>query len=206
MLTEAAVLIALVAAASLLALVPDWRVALASLWTVHALVALTLLRHTTVEVAAAKMVTGTTVCLLLLPTLRSLFGATVRERRAVRSAMVAVVQRSTDEFFRVATVLLAAGAALALARAHPLVEGKDNFAWWWLALLGVTMVLLARDVVRVGLGLLLLVNAVDLLDTLVAQGHGLASTAARSLLAVVLALVLSVCWSALQVHGGKLRE
>lgn len=206
MLFTVGILVALVVAAALLALVPDWRVALVSLWAVHALVALMLYRETTVAVAAAKLVTGTTVCLLLLPSIRALFGSTFRARRAAHRVIGQLAQRSTDEFFRAATVLVVAGAALALARTHPLVEGKDNFAWAWLVLLGLAMVLLARDIVRVGLGLLLLINGIDLLDTQVAQGQGLLSVAARSTLAVVLALVLGLCWTSLQAQGGRLRE
>jgi hypothetical protein len=99
--------------------------------------------------------------------------------------------------------LLAAAAAIALSWAFPLVEEASNFAWYWLALLGLLLVVLSRDVVRVGLGLLLLVNAVDLVDTMVARNQGLFAIGARSVVAIGLALALGLSWTFLQARGSR---
>src|ERR671937_658247 len=100
-------------------------------------------------------------------------------------------------------LVLAAAAAIALSQRFPLVEGANNFAWYWLTLLGLLLVVLSRDLVRVGLGLLLLVNAVDLVDTMVARNQGLFAIGARSTVAIALALALGVSWTYLQARGDR---
>ena len=197
------ILIPLVLVASLLSISVDWRVALASLWLVHVLVSLWLFQVLTPEVALAKAITGTTVCAILLPSLRALFAGSYEARRRARRVLDVSGARSTDEPFMLFGALLAAAAAIALSQAFPLVEGASNFAWYWLALLGLLLIVLSRDVVRVGLGLLLLVNAVDLVDTMVSRNQGLFAIGARSTVAIALALSLSLCWTYLQEHGGR---
>ncbi|HEX2035964.1 MAG TPA: hypothetical protein VHS99_17425 [Chloroflexota bacterium] len=202
-MNELIILIPLVLVASLLSISLDWRVALASLWAVHLLVSMWLAVVVTPEVALAKAITGSTVCLLLWPSLRALFVGSGVGRRQTRRVMALSGSGSTDEPFMLFGALLAAAAAIALAQAFPLVDGANNFAWLWLALLGLLLVVLSRDIVRVGLGLLLLVNAVDLVDTMVARNQGLFAIATRSTVAIVLALSLALCWTYLQARGGR---
>jgi hypothetical protein len=206
-MNELIVLIPLVLVASLLSVSLDWRVALASLWAVHILVSLWLATVVTPEVALAKAITGTTVCLLLWPSLRALLTGMTgsgEARRQARRVLNLSGAGSTDEPFLLFGAILAAAGAIALSQAFPLVEGANNFAWLWLALLGLLMVVLSRDIVRVGLGLLLLVNAVDLVDTMVSRNQGLLAIGARSTVAIVLALSLALSWTYLQARGGRL--
>lgn len=202
-MNELIILIPLVLVASLLSISVDWRVALGSLWGVHLLVSAWLSVVATPEVALAKAITGTTVCALLWPSLRSLFAGSYESRRQARRVLGVTGPRSTDEPFMLFGALLAAAAAIALSQAYPLAEGASNFAWYWLALLGLLLVVLSRDIVRVGLGLLLLVNAVDLVDTMVARNQGVLAIGARSIVAIALALALALCWTYLQARGTR---
>jgi hypothetical protein len=196
-------LVPLVLAASLLSISISWRVALASLWCVYLLLAAWLWIVATPEVALAKAITGSTVCALLWPSLRSLFAVSSVSRQHVRRVLDIAGPRSTDEPFMLLGALLAAVAAIALSQSFPLVEDASNFAWYWLALLGLLLIVLSKDVFRIGLGLLLLVNAVDLVDTMVARNQDLFAIGARSMVAIGLALALGMTWTYLQAHGGR---
>ena len=196
-MNELVILIPLVLVASLLSVSVDWRLTLGALWAVHLLVALWLAVVVTPEIALAKAITGTTVCLLLWPSLRSLSaGGETRTLDLTGS-------RSAEDPFMLFAALLAAAAAITLSLAFPLVEDASNFAWYWLALLGLLLVVLSRDVVRIGLGLLLLVNAIDLVNTMVSRNQAAFAVGARSALAIALAFSLALTWSALQAHGGR---
>jgi hypothetical protein len=205
MINELTLLIPLVLVASLLSTSVSWRVALISLWVVHVLLAAWLWLVATPELALAKAITGTTVVILLFPSMRTLFaspdgGGERRQRRLLDLTG----PRATDEPFMLLGALLAAAAAIVISQAFPLVEGASNFAWYWLALLGLLLVVLSRDIVRVGLGLLLLVNAVDLVDTMVSRNQGLIAIGARSTVAIGLALALGLSWTFLQARGSRL--
>jgi hypothetical protein len=99
--------------------------------------------------------------------------------------------------------LLAAAAAVTLSIAFPLVEGASNFAWYWLALLGLLLIVLSRDIVRIGWGLLLLVNALDMVNTMVSRNQALFAIGARSTVAIALAFSLAQSWSYLQRRGRR---
>ena len=202
-MNELAILIALVLVASLLSVSVDWRLALGSLWGVHFLVGLWLLVIATPEVAVAKVITGTTVCALLWPGLRALNEGTHESHRQGPRVLDLLGPRGADEPFMLFGALLAAAAAITLSVAFPLVEGASNFAWYWLALLGLLLVVLSRDIVRVGLGLLLLINAVDLVNTMVSRNQAVFAIGARSAVAIALAFALSLSWSFLQARGGR---
>jgi hypothetical protein len=196
-LIELFILIPLALVASLLSISVDWRVALGALWAVHVLVSLWLAAVVTPEVALAKAITGTTVCVLLWPSLRGLSAGGQTRTLDLGGP------RSTEEPFMLFGALLAAAAAITLSIAFPLVEGASNFAWYWLALLGLLLIVLSRDVVRVGLGLLLLLNAVDLVDTMVSRNQAIFAIGARSAVAIALAFALASAWSYLQARGGR---
>ena len=206
MTNELSLLIPLVLVASLLSISVSWWLALASLWVVHVLLAAWLWLVATPELALAKAITGTTVVILLYPSMRTLFATTEsgEERRQARRLLDLTGPRVADEPFMLLGALLAAAAAIVVSQAFPLVEGASNFAWYWLALLGLLLIVLSRDVVRIGLGLLLLVNAVDLVDTMVSRNQGLIAIGARSTVAIGLALALGLSWTFLRARGSRL--
>src|SRR5919108_886683 len=117
-MNELVILVPLVLVASVLSISASWRVALASLWGVHLLVGLWLLLVVTPEVAVAKAITGTTVCAVLWPGLRTLFAGAAAPRHA-RRAIDAAGARSPDEPFMLLGALLAAAAANCLSQRFP---------------------------------------------------------------------------------------
>lgn len=207
MLNEFVLLVLLVLVASLLSVSVEWHVAVTCLWLVYAVAGTWLLVVATPELAIAKYITGTTVCALLTPGLRAQRSATraVRGGRLRRLAETATGSTGADEPFMLVGAVLGASAAVALSSAFPIVEGASNFAWYWLGLLGILLVMLARDLVRAGIGLLLLLNAVDLLDTMVARNQGVGAIGARSVVTIMLALALASVWSVVHDRAGATR-
>lgn len=202
MLNEFVLLLLLVVVASVLSIAVEWHVALACLWLVYVIAGTWLLVVATPELALAKFVTGTTVCALLLPGLRALSSDRAARGGRVRRLVAATASSGADEPFMLVGAVLVAAAAVSLSYAFPIVEGASNVAWYWLGLLGVLLVMLSRDLVRTGIGLMLLLNAVDLLDTMVARNQGVGAIGARSVVTIVLALTLASVWSALQARAG----
>ena len=202
MLNEFVLLVLLVVVASLLSVSVEWHVAATCLWLVYVVAGTWLLVVATPELALAKYITGTTVCALLLPGLRALSTGRAARGGRVRRLMDAAGSTGADEPFMLVGAVLVAAAAVALSSAFPIVEGASNFAWYWLGLLGILLVMLSRDLVRTGIGLLLLLNAVDLLDTMVARNQGVGAIGARSVVTIVLALALASVWSGLQDRAG----
>jgi hypothetical protein len=201
-LNEFVLLALLVVIASLLSIAVEWHIALACLWLVYVLAGTWLLVVATPELALAKYVTGTTVCALLMPGLRALSAGKANRGGRVRRLLAAAGSTGADESFMLVGASLVAAAAISLSYAFPIVEGASNVAWYWLGLLGVLLVMLARDPVRTGIGLMLLLNAVDLLDTMVARNQGVGAIGARSVVTIVLALTHASVWSALQARAG----
>ena len=151
---ELALLVMLVVVASLLSISVEWHVAAACLWLVHMLVSVWLAVVATPELAVSKAVTGTTVCLLLIPSLRAFSQARAAVgTTGMRRLVVVAGTQATDEPFMLVGAFLAAAAAIALSFAFPLVEGASNFAWYWLTLTGIFTIVTANDVLKLGLGL-----------------------------------------------------
>lgn len=198
MLNEFVLLVLLVVVASLLSVSVEWHVAVACLWLVYVIAGTWLIVVATPELAIAKYVTGTTVCALLLPGVRALSAGNPARQGRVRRLTNAAGSTGADEPFMLVGAVLVPAAAIALSSAFPIVEGASNFAWYWLGLLGVLLVMLSRDLIRTGIGLMLLLNAVDLLDTMVARNQGVEAIGARSVVTIVLALALASVWSAIQ--------
>ncbi len=200
-LNEFVLLVLLVVVASLLSVSVEWHVALACLWLVYGIASTWLAVVATPELAGAKLVTGSTVCVLLAPSLRALSAERARSTGRVRRLVDTAGSTAVDEPFMLVGAILVAAASIALSQAFPIVGSATNFAWYWLGLLGLLLIMLSRDLVRVGIGLLLLLNAVDLLDTLAASHQGVGAIGARSVVTIVLALALGVVWTAVHARA-----
>lgn len=66
-----------------------------------------------------------------------------------------------------------------------------DFVWYWQALIGLTTLILATDILKVGLGLLLCFSGLDLLYTTLASGVNVLSLAGLGLVTLMLALVIA---------------
>lgn len=105
---ELALLVMLVVVASLLSISVEWHVAAACLWLVHMLVSVWLAVVATPELAVSKAVTGTTVCLLLIPSLRAFSQASAVGTTGMRRLVVVAGTQATDEPFMLVGAFLAA--------------------------------------------------------------------------------------------------
>ena len=116
-------------------------------------------------------------------------------RRAARRAQR---QRAAEPFrfsnYVVAfwALVLAALAALALPRLYPIGRSYEvDFAWYWLGLTGLFTLVVAGDLLKIGLGLLLCANSIDLLYTAIATTVQVFPVALLSLMTIVLALAVA---------------
>jgi hypothetical protein len=116
-------------------------------------------------------------------------------RRAARRAQ----RQRAAEPFRFANyvvafwaLVLAALAALALPRLYPIHPNVAvDFVWYWLGLTGLFTLVVAGDLLKIGLGLMLCANSIDLLYTAIATTVQVFPVALLSLMTIVLALAVA---------------
>jgi hypothetical protein len=116
-------------------------------------------------------------------------------RRAARRAQ----RQRAAEPFRFANyvvafwaLILAALAALALPRLYPIhPSAAVDFAWYWLGLTGLFTLVVAGDLLKIGLGLMLCASSIDLLYTAIATTVQVFPVALLSLMTIVLALAVA---------------
>jgi multisubunit Na+/H+ antiporter MnhC subunit len=116
-------------------------------------------------------------------------------RRAARRAQR---QRAVEPFrlsnYVVAfwALVLAALASLSLPRLYPIGQSYAiDFAWYWLGLTGLFTLVTAADLLKIGLGLLLCAESVDLLYTAISSTVQVFPLALLSLMTIVLALAIA---------------
>jgi hypothetical protein len=114
-------------------------------------------------------------------------------RRAGRRA-----QRATEPF-RLSnyiipfwTLVLVGLASVALPRLYPIGSNYTiDFVWYWLGLIGLFTIVVAGDLLKVGLGLLLCVSSIDVLYTAISSSVQVFPLALLGLLTIVLALMIA---------------
>ncbi|HMO58121.1 MAG TPA: hypothetical protein PKC19_12230 [Roseiflexaceae bacterium] len=89
------------------------------------------------------------------------------------------------------SLVLIALASLALPRLYPIGTNDVDFVWYWLGLTGLFTLVTANDLLKIGLGLLLVAGSVDLLYTAVSRTVQIFPLALLSLMTIVLALVIA---------------
>jgi hypothetical protein len=96
----------------------------------------------------------------------------------------------------------AVGAAL-FSRAHPLfgLPGPVTFAWAWLGLAGLFMIVLAGNILEVGLGLLVFATGLNLLIVATSLAAWWPALLVVQLLPIALALLVSVAGMRLSHFG-----
>jgi multisubunit Na+/H+ antiporter MnhC subunit len=203
-------------------LLRDWRVTFPALLLNYVFVALLLTQQPYLAsslqiggwgisaIVLVKLITGVAVTAILTLTalmfsreygLEDLDEFSLAElRRAARRA-----QRQGVEPFRFSNyvvafwaLVLAALAALALPRLYPILPSiAVDFSWYWLALTGLFTMVVAGDLLKIGLGLMLCANCIDLLYTahphpatarIEPNGLGVYPLGLLSLMAITLAL------------------
>lgn len=173
--TTAIILSGLVLTAAFIVLIPDWRLALFAL-IVQYLVAATLLAQLIpVQMALVRAVAGALAILILYLTLRQ---KSERLRRAFRQAQdevaLAAVERRywRDVFvvgfpFRLFALALVAVGILGIVSSLSFLDLTTEvlFSGMWLITAGILVAILSRDVLRLGLGILMFTNGFAILET-----------------------------------------
>lgn len=178
-----------------------------------------------------KAITGLTVVAILAITVITRRRAIPESESAVDEVTAArlrwaarrIARRGEQERFRLSNYLLPIAAlsvlviaAHALAIIYPLARatapgvgelgGYVDLVWYWLALSGILIVLLAQEMQEVSVGLLLCISSVDLLYTVLSGSMGLLALGLLSAVSILLALgsaYLAQLFN-LRLHGWRL--
>ncbi len=165
------------------------------------------------QIVLVKGITGFTVVAILAITVVTRHRAVPESESAIDEVTAArlrwaarrVARRGEQERFRLANYLLPIAslsvlviAAHALAVIYPLTRatapaagelgGYVDLVWYWLALSGILIVLLAQEMQEVSVGLLLCISSVDLLYTVLSGSMGLLALGLLSAVSILLAL------------------
>jgi hypothetical protein len=155
-LTASPAVVGLVVTASLIIMVRDWRASLAALLAQYLLLGFLLTRLIPLEVATVKTLIGALICPILYLTARR--GRWGRQRDKDRPSPLPT---GWEVFpvglpFRLLAVVLMGLVASSLLKSHPLPEVPRDigFACYWLALVGLLVMILTAEPLKAGLGLL----------------------------------------------------
>jgi hypothetical protein len=167
-LTTKAAIIGLVITASIIVVIRDWRFLLTALLGQYVLVGLLLTRLIRPQVAVIKVLIGALVCVVLYLTAR-LVDVSEREQGAAEDSRsplhVIRGEASPANFaFRLLAGLFVGLAVYSLSRRYPLPEVPSDvgFACYWLASLGLLVLMLTEEPLKAGLGLLTLITGFEL--------------------------------------------
>lgn len=161
-----------------------------------------------------KLITGVSVALILAITaltfsndygLEDLDEFSLAElRRAARAAQrqrVAASRKAGDYILPLWAALMIGLASFFLPLVFPLaaqvyperaaLAQAIDFSWYWQALIGLTTLVLATDILKVGLGLLLCMSGFDVLYTTLANGVNIVALGMLSLVTLLLALAIA---------------
>ena len=171
-LTTTPAIVGLVITASLIVVIRDWRFSLAALAVQYVLVGLLLTRLIQPQVALTKVLIGALVCIVLYLTARlggvSEEGSALEQEAAENNrpplrAILGGVSLA-DFTFRFLAALFVGLAVYNLSTRYPLPEVPSDigFACYWLASLGLLVLMLTEEPVKAGMGLLTLITGFEL--------------------------------------------
>ena len=186
----------LVPAAAFTGVLRQWRLCLASLGVLYVLAAGVEFASISAVIGVCQLVVGATTLGILFLGAQQIFAET--HDQVIHGRLPAWEY----SFETVVAVVAAVGAAL-FARAHPLfgLAGPISFAWAWLGLAGLFMVVLATNILEQTLGLLVFVTGMNLLILATAAGDWWLALLVVQLLPIALALLMSVAGIRLSHFG-----
>jgi hypothetical protein len=93
------------------------------------------------------------------------------------------------------TLIMCAAGAYAVAQVYPLIGNPYlDFTFFWLGLSGLFVLVFARNMLKIGLGLLIALSSVILLESVSPEAATIVSAAVFSAVAILIALVTaSLC-------------
>jgi len=171
-LTTTPAIAGLVITASLIVVISDWRLLLAALLGQYVLVGLLLTRLIQPQVALTKALIGALVCVVLYLTARPVSAGkeepTLEQELSedggrLLSAIEGGVSLS-DFTFRLLAAIFVGLAVYYLSIRYPLPEVPSDigFACYWLASLGLLVLMLTKQPLKAGMGLLTLIAGFEL--------------------------------------------
>jgi Ca2+/Na+ antiporter len=171
-LTTKAAIVGLVITASLIVVIRDWRLLLTALSVQYLLAGLLLTRLIQPQVAVIKVLIGALVCVVLYLTARL---AVVREKEAALEQEAAEDSGSSirtiggevslaDFAFQLLAALFVGLVAYSLSKRYPLPEIPPDIGLtcYWLASLGLLVLMLTEEPLKAGMGLLTLITGFEL--------------------------------------------
>lgn len=174
-LAELVILVGLVFAAALIAIFADWRIALYALTAQYVLTALLLSQIVQPSTALIRAISGAMAALILYITLRRL----TQERRAALTQLDGEPPADWVEHlyrpevfvvgfpFRAIALALVAVGIIGIASSMTFLELSAYvlFSGVWLIAAGILVAILSRDVLRLGLGILLFTSGFCILES-----------------------------------------
>ena len=160
-LTTTPAIVGLVITASLIVVIRDWRFSLAALLGQYILVGLLLTRLIQPQVALTKVLIGDLVCVVLYLTARL---AGVGEERPPLEREDAGGVSLLGFAFRLLAALFVGLTVYSLSERYPLPEVPSDigFACYWLASMGLLVLMLTDEPLKAGMGLLTLIAGFEL--------------------------------------------
>lgn len=165
-----------------------------------------------------ELVTGLTVTLIFVITARAMERSEItaqsysgqqldefqqaalrrQQRRAQRVEEEAQADRravAAEYVLPIIALLICAAAAYALSQIYPIgQDGLNDFSFYWVVLCGLFTVMLARDLIKVSIGLLSSLNGLGLLLASLGQRSGLLVEGTLAAVTIGLATALSYLW------------
>jgi hypothetical protein len=200
----------------LIVLLRDWRLAVPALLLIYGFVAaflaqqqfippdLQIATYSISTMVVIKLLTGGSAIAILVVTALTFsreynvedldeFSLAELRRAARRAQQQRATQpfRVTDYIVPIWALVLALIASLALPRLYPIGTVEIDFVWYWLGLIGLFTMVLAGDILKIGIGLLLVIESISLLYTALARAVQVIPLALLSLTTVILALVIA---------------
>ncbi|MBK9943615.1 MAG: hypothetical protein U0Z44_16400 [Kouleothrix sp.] len=115
-----------------------------------------------------------------------------RAARRAQSQRAAEPLRFSEYIIPFWTLMLAILASVALPRLYPIGDTYTiDFVWYWLGLIGLFTMVVAGDILKIGLGLLLCIGSIDVLYTAISSSVQVFPLALLGLVAIVLALAVA---------------
>lgn len=121
-----------------------------------------------------------------------------QQRRVQRVAQEAQADRraaAAEYVLPIIALLISAAAAYALSQIYPIGQsGLNDFSFYWVVLCGLFTVMLARDLIKVSIGLMSTLNGLSLLLASLGQSSGLLVEGTLAAVTIGLATALSYLW------------
>jgi len=197
-------IVGLAITASLIVIVKDWRLSLAALVGQYVLVGLLLTRLIQPQVALTKVLVGALACVVLYLAARFV-DVSERERETAgdsHSPPSAIGQGSpslADFAFRFLVTLFMELAVYTLSKRHPLPEvpADIGLACYLLASLGLLVLMLTKEPMKVGMGLLTFIAGFELFYSVLERSLSMAGLLGIANLLIALAVAyLATSWEA----------